>query len=252
MVAFLSTSGTSPFGDLARQTLGDGGLADAGVTDIDRVVLRAPAQHLDGAAQLGIAPDQRIDLAGLGLGVEVDAEIGQRRTLAVPLALGPTFAMAIAGPLFGAAHGALLVGARLGDAMGDEIDRVEPAHVLLFEEVGGVALALGKDRDQHVGAGHFFLARRLHVDHGALNDALERGSRTRVLPVGHDEAVELFIDKVFEIALERLDVHVAPRQDGDGVAVVGQGQQQVLERGEFMCPFARQVHRLMQGLFQSA
>ena len=134
----------------------------------------------------------------------------------------------------------------------DEIDRVEPAHVLLFEEIGGVALALGKDRDQHVGAGHFFLARGLDVDDGALDDALEGGGRPRILAVGHDEAVELFIDEILEVALERLDVDVAAGEHGDGVAVVGQGQQQVLERGELMRALTRQVHRLMQGLFKSA
>jgi len=38
-----------------------------------------------------------------------------------------------------------------------------------------MALALGKDRDQDVGAGNLFAPRRLHVDDGALNDALEAG-----------------------------------------------------------------------------
>ena len=49
--------------DLAREALGDGGFADAGIADIERVVLRAAAQDLHRAVDLGHAADQRIDLA---------------------------------------------------------------------------------------------------------------------------------------------------------------------------------------------
>ena len=66
--------------DALGETFGDGRLADAGVADIERVVLRTAAQDLDRAVDLGMAADQRIDLAGLGLLVEVDA-IGRQRIL---------------------------------------------------------------------------------------------------------------------------------------------------------------------------
>ena len=90
------------------------------------------------------------------------------------------------------------------------------------------------------------------MDDGALDDALEGGGRPRILAIGHDEAVELFIDEVLEIALQRLDIDIAADQHRDGVAVIGQCEQQVLERGELMGALTRQVHRLMQGLFKSA
>ena len=64
--------------DLAGQALGDRGLADAGIADEQRVVLLPAAQHLDRALHLGLAADQRIDLAVLRLLVEVDA-IGVER-----------------------------------------------------------------------------------------------------------------------------------------------------------------------------
>ena len=52
-----------------RQTLDDGGLADAGFADQHRIVLGAPGQHLDGAADFLVAPDHRIELAvACGLG----------------------------------------------------------------------------------------------------------------------------------------------------------------------------------------
>ena len=49
--------------DAQGQALGDGGLADARVADIERVVLGAAAQDLDGALDLGLAADQRVDPA---------------------------------------------------------------------------------------------------------------------------------------------------------------------------------------------
>src|SRR3546814_7205410 len=57
---------------------GDRGFAHAGVAHIERVVLAAAAQDLDRAIDLGPAPDQRIDLAVLGLLVEVDRELLER------------------------------------------------------------------------------------------------------------------------------------------------------------------------------
>ncbi len=74
--------------DAARQALGQRGLADAGIADIERVVLGPPAQYLDGALDLGVAPDQRIDLARGSLLVEVDT-VGIERLVG---ALGPALA----------------------------------------------------------------------------------------------------------------------------------------------------------------
>ncbi len=49
--------------DAQREALGDGGLADAGLTDQDGIVLGPARQHLDGAADLLVAADDRIELA---------------------------------------------------------------------------------------------------------------------------------------------------------------------------------------------
>ncbi len=71
--------------DAPREPFGDRGLADAGIADEQRVVLLAPAQHLDGAADLGFAADQRVDLALARLLVEVDAIGVERITLLLRL-----------------------------------------------------------------------------------------------------------------------------------------------------------------------
>ncbi len=75
------------FDDALGETFGDRRLADAGIADVERVVLGAAAQDLDGPVDLGVAADQRIDLAALGLLVEVDA-VGLQRIL---LLLGAAF-----------------------------------------------------------------------------------------------------------------------------------------------------------------
>ena len=49
--------------DAQRQALGDRGLADAGLADQHRIVLGAPRQHLDGAADFLVAADDRVELA---------------------------------------------------------------------------------------------------------------------------------------------------------------------------------------------
>ena len=77
----LQTLGHVAVGDAPGQTLDDGRLADAGLADQHRVVLRAPRQHLDDAADLVVAPDDRVDLALAGAGGEVLAVALERLEL---------------------------------------------------------------------------------------------------------------------------------------------------------------------------
>ncbi len=77
-----------PLGDVARddalrQPLGDRRLADAGLADQHRVVLRAPREDLDHAADLLVAPDHGVELARLGLLGQVASVLLER--LVAPL-----------------------------------------------------------------------------------------------------------------------------------------------------------------------
>ncbi len=49
--------------DAPRETLDDGRLANTGLANQHRIVFRAPAQHLDHAANLFVAADDRIELS---------------------------------------------------------------------------------------------------------------------------------------------------------------------------------------------
>ena len=62
-------AGHDPLG----QQFGNGRFAHAGLTDQHGVVLAAARQHLDQAADFGVAADHRIELAGAGGGGEIAA-----------------------------------------------------------------------------------------------------------------------------------------------------------------------------------
>ena len=68
--------------DAQRQTFDDRGLADAGLADQHRIVLGAARQHLNGAADFLVAPDDRIELA-LARGLREIAGIFLQRVIGV-------------------------------------------------------------------------------------------------------------------------------------------------------------------------
>ena len=227
--------------DLARQALGDRRLADAGLADIERIVLGPAAQHLDGALDLVLAADQRIDAALAGLLVEVDA-VGGQRLVAL---LGPALAAAL---LLGARDPAGARAARhLGLAVADVVDGVEPGHALVLEERHGVAVALGEQRHQHVGARDFLATRRLHMDRSALDHALEARGRQRLARVLGDDALQAIVDEGFEIVAQAVDVDAAGLEDGNRVVILGHRQKQVLEGGVFVAAFSGEPEGAVEG-----
>jgi hypothetical protein len=59
--------------------------------------------------------------------------------------------------------------------MRNVIHRIKAGHVLFLQEVDRVAFALGEQGDEDIGARHFFTARGLDMDGGALQNTLESG-----------------------------------------------------------------------------
>eukprot|EP00043_Microstomoeca_roanoka_P023687 m.259125 g.259125 ORF g.259125 m.259125 type:complete len:631 (-) comp34017_c0_seq1:207-2099(-) len=233
--------------DLLGQTFGDRRLAHAGITHQKRVVLAPAAEHLDAAFDLGRAADQRIDIALAGLGVQIDAELGQRRILGIGLGL-LRLALTFLGARDGARFGEAGI---LGHAMGDEVDRVVAGHVLLLQEIGGVRFALGKDRHQHVGAGNFVAARALNMDRRALDHALEGGGGHRfgAFDIG-DQRGKVVIDEIVERLAQLVDIDVTGLHDAGGFGFVDQREQQMLERGKLVPAGIGQGQRAVDRLFE--
>ena len=69
-----------------------------------------------------------------------------------------------------------------------------------------MALALGEDRDEHVGAGHLVAAGRLDMDHGALDHALEAGGRLGVFASVGDQVVEFLVDIVAQVLAQSVEI----------------------------------------------
>ena len=213
-----------------------------------RVVLGPATQDLDAALDLGHAADQRIDLALAGLLVEVDA-VGLER-----LAAGLDGSLLLVGlarigslGLFGLGRAGLL-----GDAVGDVVDRVVPRHVLLLQEVGGVAFALREHGDQHIGPGDLVAAGRLHMDHGALDHALEAGRRLGVFAILDDQAAQLGVEIAGQRLLDGRQVHVAGAHHPRRVLVVRQGQEQMLQGRILVLTLVGVGHGAVEGLFEIA
>src|SRR5690606_32959450 len=119
----LQDFGHLAFDDLAREAFGDRRLADAGIADIERVVLRAAAQDLDRAVDFGSTAYQRIDLTVQRLLVEIDGELVERGILLALLGL----LLALRLGLFAALRGAAFeLATALADAVADVAHRVEP------------------------------------------------------------------------------------------------------------------------------
>jgi hypothetical protein len=93
--------------DALRQAFDDGGLAHAGLADQHRVVLGAALQHLDGAADLVVAADHRVELALRARSVRSMRVFLQR--LALAFGLGAVHLLAAAHGLDGGFQACLRV-----------------------------------------------------------------------------------------------------------------------------------------------
>ena len=208
-----------------RQAFGHRGLADAGFADEDRVVLAPAAQHFDRPLELVGAADQRIELAVPCAVREVHA-VGRER-------------IARRGRAFVAGTGLGLTATgwrfddrrrRLGDAVRDEIQHIEPRDLLRGEEARGVRLRLLQDRGQDVAGMDFGPLRALHVEHGRLQHAAKRGRLLGLALVTAPQFLDRRVEVVVELAPQLRQVGAAALQDALAFGVVRQGVEQMLER----------------------
>ncbi len=133
-----------------RKPLGDGGFANTGLTNQQRIVLAPPAQGLNDPLELTFASDERINFAGNRQRVQIKRVIFERTAPGL-LLLGLTFSILL---LFGRRRLR-----QLGDAVRDEVDNIEASHAFLMQEINGVRVFFAEYRHQDIGTGDFFLTR---------------------------------------------------------------------------------------------
>ena len=189
-------AGDDPLGE----ALDDRRLADARLADQHGVVLRAPAEHLDDAADLLVAADDGVEQAvARGVG-EVAAELLQRLELVLGRLVGDAVRAAHVGerpqqPLARPAGraqrlagGAVVTGDREQQVLDGDVLVLELAHRALGgaqhgHELGGRRrLGLARERRQRVERG---------VDVGAQRV----GRRAQLAQDGHDEAAVLLLEQ---------------------------------------------------------
>ena len=130
--------------------------------------------------------------------------------------------------------------------MGNEVDDIESRDVLHAEEIHGLRLFFTENGHEHVAARHLFLATRLHVEHGALQHALETERRLHVGLVIIPEQRRLLVDAFNQLAPQLRDVRVAGLENLVDLRNIEQGKQQVFDRHELMTAFAGPLKGLIQ------
>ena len=90
------------------------------------------------------------------------------------------------------------------------------------------------------------------MDRGALHDALEAGGRLRIAGAIGRQAGEVLVEELRQIAAQLVEVDAAGAQHRRGIGVVGQAQQQVLQRRIFVPTLAGERQGAVQRLFEVA
>ena len=191
--------------DALGEALDDGGLADAGVADEDRVVLAAAGEDLDDAADLVVAADHRIELALRGLLGEVAAEALER----VDLLLGTLVGHAVAA-------------ADLGDRLQQRVLRRAGG----AQRLAGLRVVPG-EREQEVLGGDVLVLELAHLVLGCAQHLHELG---RGRGLGGAAQRRERVERRAHLAAQALDgdAQLAQHARDDGVALIEQHGEQVL------------------------
>jgi hypothetical protein len=211
------------FNNAPRQAFGDRRLADTGLAHQQRIVLAAAAQRLNDALQFKVASDERIDLAGQSLRIEI-----QRVALQRAIITGLLFGFGIAVRLRGVA------GFVPGDAVHDVIHHINAIDAAFREEMHRVGVLFAEYRGENVRAGHLLLLCGLHMQYRALDDALEADSGLRIHLLFTRNSRRMLINKRCDNLAQLIDIHAARAQHLCGRSIVQHGEQQVLDGNEFM------------------
>src|SRR5829696_167785 len=204
-------------GDLLREPLDDGGLADAGLTYNHRVVLGAPDEDLHDPRYLLAPADDGIQLVLLGVGREVPAVLVELAGLG-PLGLDPAPAAGLA-----TAPAATAAAPEPPADLAPDLVRVDGE---VGEGTGRRALALQHEADQGVLGADVVVAQRQSLPENKLQHYL-RAWRERSLRAGAFLAVA---DDALDLLAHLVEVHVQGIESlrGDALVLAQKAEEQVL------------------------
>ena len=228
--------------NFTRQTFSNSRFANAGVTHQKRVVFIAAAQNLYRAIDLIAAPDKRVHASVAGFFIEVDAIGGQRFA-------GGNRVGVIIQHIFANNRSAFAMTRLFGNPVRDEIHRIITGHLLFLQEVSCMAFALGEHGHQHICPRHLIAAGRLHMNHRTLDNPLEPCRGLAILGFVHNQAGQLIVDIIGQIAPQLFQIDAARFHNSDSFGVFRQGEQQMFQRGIFMVALIGEHKRPMQTLF---
>ncbi len=213
--------------DPLRQALDDRGLTHPRLADQDRVVLRAPRQHLHHAPDLLVPPDHRIELRLAGLLREVERETLERLVLLLGLLVGDAMR---------AAHSR------------ERGEHIVPRHARRRQELPrGRTLLLSEGQEQMLGR-DIRVAQPFCFLVGAIEHLREFARQRRLDgdPLLRRETVQLALRVGFELG--DVQPRLLQQRDDDAVVLGEKGVEQMGVVQDGVAARARQRPGLLQGL----
>ena len=216
--------------DLLGEALDDGGLADAGLADQNRIVLGPPGQDLHDPLDLAVPADDRVELALAGQLGQVAAELVEhRRARWAP----PGRRRAGTGGRALLAAGRLVAGQELDDLLAD------PGQVgtQADQHLGGHALALADQAEEHVLGTDVVVAELQRLAQRQLQDLLGPGGEGR----GSGGRRTGRADRLLDLLANRLeaDTERLERLGRHALTLVDEAQQDVLSADEVVVEKSR-------------
>ena len=205
-----------------RQPFGHRRLADAGVADEHGIVLAPPAEHFDGALQFVGATDERIEQSLLRAGRQVRAirrkRILRRRRSRVAAAGHPVAAVARLG-----GSAIIVMNRRLGDAVREVLEHVEPGDALFGQQRRRPRLRLLQDGRDQIAHLRFLPLRALHVQHRRLQRSAERRRLLGLALLSARQGFDRVVQAVGDVSPKQRQIGAARGENALSVGIVCDG-----------------------------